>query len=116
MRLSPGLVQSPWRVSAKCSNARLGRELSQEQYGRKDDRRHQRLHVHDASLMSNPAALGRIGNWLGTLVHVAQTARREFDSRLAPSLKEPQPGDPERQKGDEPPAPWSLETKEDATE
>src|SRR5687768_17289548 len=114
MRLSPGLVQSPWRVSAKCSNARLGRELSQEQYGRKDDRRHQRLHVHDASLMSNPAALGRIGNWLGTLVHVAQTARREFDSRLAPSLKETQRGEPEGRKEYEPPTPWRSETKQNA--
>jgi len=31
--------------------------------------------VHDASLTSNPAALGRISNWLSTLVHVAQTAQ-----------------------------------------
>jgi hypothetical protein len=44
--------------------------------------------MHDASLTSNLAALVRISNWLGTPVHVAQTARREFDSGLTPSLKE----------------------------
>jgi hypothetical protein len=66
----------------------------QDQYGGKDSRRHQRLHVHDASLTSNLAELGRISNWLSTLVHVAQTARREFDSGLIPSLKQTQSSDP----------------------
>ena len=72
--------------------------------------------MHDASLTSNPAALGRMSNWLSTPVHVAQTARREFHSGLIPSLKETQPGDPEGRKEYEPPTPWRSETKEDATE
>jgi len=91
-------------------------QLPQDQYGSQDGRRYQRLHVHDASLPSNPAALGRISNWLSALVHVAQTARREFHSSLIPSLKETQRGDPEGQKQDEPPTPRRSETKEDASE
>ena len=77
--------------------ARL-RQLRQHQYGGKDGRSHQRLEVHDASLPSNLAALGGISNWFGILVHFAQTARREFDSSLIPSLKETQRGHPERRK------------------
>jgi hypothetical protein len=72
--------------------------------------------MHDASLTSNLAALVRISNWLGTPVHVAQTARREFDSGLTPSLKETERGDPEGRKDYEPPTPWRSETKEDASE
>ena len=90
--------------------------LPQEKHRGKDGRRHQRLHVHDASLTSNPAALGWIGYRLSTLVHVAQTARREFHSSFVPSLKDTQPGDPEKRKEQEPPTPWRSETKEDAGE
>jgi len=71
--------------------------------------------VHGASLTLNPAALGRISNWLSTLVHVAQTARREFDSGLTPSLKETQRGDPEGRKEYESPSPRRSETKEHAS-
>jgi hypothetical protein len=90
--------------------------LCQDEQGGKDGRRHQRLHVHDAGLTSNPAALGGISNWLSTRVHVAQTARCEFDSGLIPGLKEPQRGDPERRKEHEPPTPWRSEAKENASE
>ena len=71
--------------------------------------------MYDASLTSNPAALGRVGNGLGPLVHVAQTARCEFHSSLVPSLKDTQPGDPEEREEYEPPTPWRSETKEDAS-
>jgi len=70
--------------------------------------------VHASSLTSNPAALGRIRNWLGTLVQVAQTARRKLDSGLCPSLKCPQRGDPERWKEYKPPTARRSNTKEDA--
>jgi hypothetical protein len=72
--------------------------------------------VHDASLTSSLDALGRIGNRLSAVVHVAQTARCEFDSGLTPSLKETQRRDPEGRKEDEPPSAWRSETKEDASE
>jgi hypothetical protein len=90
--------------------------LHQDQYCREDGRRHQRLHVHEASLTSNLAALGRIGNWLSTFVHVAQTARREVHSGLISSLKETHQADPERRKEYKSPTPWRSETEEDASE
>ena len=96
--------------------ARVRQQLLQDQYGGKDGRRHQRLHVHDASLTLNLAALGRISNWFSTRVHVAQTARRESDSSLTPSLKETQRGDPEGRKEYEPPTPWRSQPKEDSSE
>jgi hypothetical protein len=72
--------------------------------------------VHDASLTWNLAALGRIGNWLSTVVHVAQTARREVHSGLISSLKETHQADPERRKEYKSPTPWRSETEEDASE
>jgi hypothetical protein len=72
--------------------------------------------VHDASLTSNLAALGRIRDWLSTVVHVAQTARRERDSGLFSSLKEAQQANPEGRKEYEPPTPRRSETKENASE
>jgi len=93
------VISSDARPSFKniCSGISGSRRqrLRQDQYGGQDGGHHQRLHVHVTSLTSNLAALGRISNWLRTLVHVAQTARREFDSGLTPSLKETQRGDPE---------------------
>jgi hypothetical protein len=89
------VISSDARPSFKNICSGIRQQLPQDQYGGQDGGHHQRLHVHVASLTSNLAALGRISNWLRTLVHVAQTARREFDSSLTPTLKETQRGDPE---------------------
>jgi hypothetical protein len=91
-------------------------QLQQSQYGGQDGRGQDRLHVHDASLTSNPAALSRITHRLGALIHVAQTARREIDSRLGASLKYAQRGDPEGRKQHEPPPPWHSGGHEHASE
>jgi hypothetical protein len=72
--------------------------------------------VHAASLTSSLAALGRIRDWLGTVVHVAQTARCEGDSGLFSSLKDTQQANPERRKEHESPTPGRSETKEDGGE
>ena len=72
--------------------------------------------MHDASLTSNLAALGRISDWLSTVVHVAQTARCERDSSLFSSLKETQQANPQGRKEYESPPPRHSQTEEDASE
>jgi hypothetical protein len=72
--------------------------------------------VHDASLTTNLAALGRISDWLSTVVHVAQTARCERDSGFFSSLKETEQANPEGRKEYKSPTSGRSEAKEEASE
>jgi hypothetical protein len=72
--------------------------------------------MHAQSLPANPLEVGRILDRLRSVVHVAQTARRESHSGFVASLKEAQRGDPHQWKHCEPPDRGHIEAKEDAAE
>src|SRR5688572_13662898 len=72
--------------------------------------------MHAQSLPANPPEVGWILDQLRSVVHVAQTARRESHSGFVASLKEAQRGDPQQRKHCEPPNLGRPEAEEDATE
>jgi len=104
------------RPGARASVTVESERLDQHQYGGQYGCRDQRLHVHDASLTTNLAALGRISDWLSTVVHVAQTARCERDSGFLSSLKETEQANPEGRKEYKSPTSGRSEAKEEASE
>ena len=107
-------------VAVTLAHPRLGERhqwfpklLYSDQNRRQSCRHDERTRVDAPSLPTNLLQFDRVGDRLGTRIHVAQTARREIDARFLASLKETESCDPQRHKQDEPPGSGRIHAKQE---